>query len=175
MKNKTLRHTVYAAACLALAFVLPFITANNQQLGNALSLMHIPVLLCGFICGWPWGLAVGAIAPILRSLIIGMPPMMPIAFAMAFELAAYGFVAGLLYKLLPKKIPYIYVSLIGAMIVGRLVGGCVKFILAGFGKGEFSLAMFWQSYFVTALPGIAVHIVVVPLIVIALKKAKLAD
>ena len=80
--------------------------------------MHIPVLLCGFICGWPWGLLVGLFAPILRSVTLGMPPLFPTAVCMAFELAAYGAVAGILYKTLPKKKCFIYCALLGAMVIG---------------------------------------------------------
>ena len=97
---KTVKRLVYSALLLALALVLPFLTGQIPQIGSALSPMHIPVLLCGFVCGAPWGMAVGLIAPIMRSLLFQMPPMWPTAFAMAFELAAYGFATGLLYKLL---------------------------------------------------------------------------
>ena len=81
--NDSLKKMIYAALCLALCMVLPFLTANNPMLGNVFCLMHIPVLLCGFICGPWWGLAVGAIAPLLRSVTIGMPPLFPTAVAMA--------------------------------------------------------------------------------------------
>ena len=125
-KQKSLRRLILAALFLALAFVLPFLTGQIPQIGSALCPMHIPALLCGFFCG-PWyGLAVGAAAPLLRSLIYGMPPLMPTGIAMCFELAAYGFVAGLLYKLLPKKNGYIYVSLISAMLAGRVVWGIAR-------------------------------------------------
>ena len=69
-----LRRLVYSALFLALALLLPFLTGQIPQIGSALNPMHIPVLLCGFVCGWPWGLAVGLIAPLLRHLLFGMPP-----------------------------------------------------------------------------------------------------
>ena len=115
------RRLTYAAMCLALALLLPFLTGQNQKLGSMLCLMHIPVLLCGFLCGWPWGLAVGFIAPLLRSVIFGMPPMPVVAVPMAFELATYGVAAGFLYRKFPKTIPGIYASLVIAMITGRIV------------------------------------------------------
>ena len=92
---------------LALALVLPFLTGQIPEIGSMLCPMHLPALLCGFMCGWPWGLAVGLISPLLRSVIFGMPPMFPTAVSMAFEMAAYGAVSGLLYRLLPKKKGYI--------------------------------------------------------------------
>ena len=173
--NKKLRRLVFAAVCLALAYVLPFLTGQIPEIGSRLCPMHIPVLLCGFICG-PWyGLAVGLIAPILRSLTLGMPPLFPTAVAMCFELGAYGLFAGLFYRLFPKKPGYIYVTLIIAMILGRLVWGAVMYLLTFLGKAKFGLETFWMSGFVNALPGIILQIVVIPPIVMAFKKAKLMD
>lgn len=171
-QKKLIRTLTLAAMCLALAIVLPFLTMQIPQIGQALSPMHIPALLCGFICGPFWGAAVGFVAPLLRHLMFGMPPLMT-AIAMAFELAAYGFFAGLFYKILPKKIPYIYVSLVGAMIVGRIVWGIVKFFIAIAQASEFTLAAFIAGAVTGAIPGIICHIILVPLIVIALKKARL--
>lgn len=169
-KQKSLRRLILAALFLALAFVLPFLTGQIPQIGSALCPMHIPVLLCGFFCG-PWyGLAVGAAAPLLRSLIYGMPPLMPTGIAMCFELAAYGFAAGLLYKLLPKKNGYIYVSLISAMLAGRVVWGIARVVLAGLTHSEFVWSAFLAGAFVNAVPGIILHILLVPTLVMALKK-----
>ena len=114
-RSKHIKNLTAAGICLALCLYLPFLTGQNQQLGNALSPMHIPVLLCGFICGPYYAAVVGLIAPLLRFMIFAMPPM-PTGVAMCFELAAYGVVAGLLYNALPKKIPFIYVALITAML-----------------------------------------------------------
>ena len=71
-QNKTLK-MVTAALCLALAFVLPFLTGQIPEVGSMLCPMHSPVLLCGFVCGWPWGLVVGFTAPLFRSLTLGAP------------------------------------------------------------------------------------------------------
>lgn len=169
-KQKSLRRLILAALFLALAFVLPFLTGQIPQIGSALCPMHIPALLCGFFCG-PWyGLAVGAAAPLLRSLIYSMPPLMPTGIAMCFELAAYGFVAGLLYKLLPKKNGYIYVSLISAMLAGRVVWGIARVVLAGLTHSEFVWSAFLAGAFVNAVPGIILHILLVPTLVMVLKK-----
>ena len=168
-----IRRLVYAAVCLALAFVLPFLTGQIPQIGSMLSPMHLPVLLCGFLCGWPYGLAVGFAAPLLRSLILGMPPMMPTAAAMAFELAAYGALSGLFCRVFPKKTGYLYLSLLLAMLGGRAVWGLAMWLIMGLSGGAFTLAAFWTGAFVRALPGIAVQIVLVPLIVLALRRAGL--
>ena len=92
-KSSHVRRLTYAALFLALALVLPFLTGQIPRIGSMLCPMHFPALLCGFVCGWPYGLAVGLIAPVLRSALFGMPPMYPTAVAMALELAAYGAVS----------------------------------------------------------------------------------
>ena len=165
------RRLTYAALCLALALVLPFLTGQIPQIGSMLCPMHIPVLLCGFLCGWPWGLAVGFIAPLLRSVLFGMPPMIPGAVAMAFELAVYGGLSGFLYRKLPKTIPGIYISLLIAMIAGRVVWGIARLILAGVAGNGFTFAMFLSSAITTAIPGIILQLVLIPVIVYALEKA----
>ena len=107
------RDLVLAALFLALAFVLPMITGHVPQIGNMLCPMHFPVLLAGFVLGGPWGLALGFAAPLLRSVLFGMPPMYPIAIAMAFELATYGAVAGFMYRKVQHTLPMIYAALSG--------------------------------------------------------------
>ena len=171
MKKQTTHALTYAAVCLALALVLPFLTGQLPQIGNALSPMHIPTFLCGFLCGWPYGLLVGFIAPLLRCFLFDMPPFST-ALPMAFELATYGFIVGFIYKLLPKKAVCIYVSLLSAMVCGRIVWGFVRFIIAGLNKTQFSLSAFWAGAVANAIPGIILHIVLVPIIVMALEKAK---
>ena len=131
MKKTDVKTLVLSALFLALALVLPFLTGQIPEIGSMLCPMHIPVLLCGFFCGWPWGLAVGFIAPLLRSLLFGMPPMFPVAVSMAFELATYGSISGLLYRKLPQNKLSVYISLLTAMIAGRLVWGLVRFLAQG--------------------------------------------
>ena len=164
---------VFSALYLAIALVLPFMTGQIPQIGAMLSPMHIPVLLCGFVCGWQWGMAVGLIVPILRSLLFGMPAMYPTAIAMTFELAAYGIISGLMYRALPKKTWSIYVSLITAMIGGRLVWGAARFALAGLSGTEFPMSAFLAGAVINAVPGIILHIVLIPVLVKALERAKL--
>ena len=173
MKRNYILKLTYSAACIALAMLLPLLTWQDAKLGNMFSLMHIPVILCGFLCGWEWGLPVGFISPLLRSLIFGMPPIFPTAVAMAFELAAYGLIAGLLYKIFPKKNGFIYVTLIAAMVGGRIVGGAAQFIIAGIKSTTYTVGMFFTSYFANAIPGIVLHIILIPLIVMALRNEKL--
>lgn len=168
----SVKKLVLAALCLALCLVLPFLTGQIPQIGAMLSPMHIPVLLCGFLCGWPYALVVGLIAPLLRHVLFGMPPIMT-ALVMTFELAAYGAAAGIFYKLLPKKNAYLYVALILAMLAGRVVYGVASLIILGISGSAFTFQAFLTGAFLTAWPGILCHIILIPLIVIALKKANL--
>lgn len=171
-QNNHTQKLVYAALFLAIALVLPFLTGQIPQIGKMLSPMHFPVILCGFLCGWPWGLAVGAVAPILRSMLFSMPQMFPMAVSMAFELAAYGVISGIMYKLLPKKTSSIYIALITAMILGRVIYSCVQFILLGMNTGLAGLAGLWTASVTTAIPGIILQILIIPVLVKALHKNK---
>lgn len=173
MKNNKILKMVLAALCLALAYVLPFLTGQIPEIGSMLCPMHLPVLLCGFVCGWQWGLIVGCIAPILRSLTLGMPPLFLTALCMAFELAAYGSIAGLMHKILPKKKPYIYCSLLIAMIAGRVVWGTVMFICLGISGGGFTFAAFLAGAVTNAIPGIIVQIILIPILVMVLENPKI--
>ena len=176
MKTKNaspVRQLVPAALFLALAFVLPLLTGQVPKVGNMLCPMHFPVLLCGFVLGGPWGLAVGFIAPLVRSVLFGMPPMFPIAIAMAFELATYGAVAGFMYRKVQHTLPMIYATLVTSMVAGRLVWGAVRFVLAGLSGSSFPFSAFLSGAVLTAVPGIVAQLILIPLIVAALQKAKL--
>lgn len=171
--NKNIQRLTYSALYLAIALVLPFLTGQIPQIGSMLCPMHIPALLCGFVCGWGWGLAVGFIAPLLRSVLFGMPDMFPTAVSMAFELAVYGAAAGALYRALPRKTVSVYLSLIIAMIAGRLVWGVMRYLLAGLAHSAFTPALFLAGAVTTAIPGIILHIILIPALVIAMDKARL--
>lgn len=178
MNTKTVspaRRIVLAALFLALAFLLPMVTGHVPQVGNMLCPMHFPILLCGFVLGGPWGLAVGFIAPLVRSVLFGMPPMFPIAIAMAFELAAYGLVSGVLWHKVKHTVSMMYASLVTAMVAGRLVWGAVRFVLAGLTGSSFPFSAFLSGALLTAVPGIVAQLVLIPLILIALQKAKFMD
>ena len=159
---------VLSSMFLALALVLPFFTGQIKEIGSMLCPMHIPVLLCGFFCGWKWGLVTGFIAPILRSALFGMPVMFPMAICMAFELATYGAISGLLYRILPPKKSSVYVSLLTAMVCGRLVWGAARFLATGADVTQFGLSAFWAGAVTSAIPGIIIQIILIPILVISL-------
>jgi thiamine transporter ThiT len=175
MKKSSVRNLAYSGLFLALCLLLPFLTGQIPQFGNMLLPMHLPVLLCGFICGWPYGLAVGFISPLLRSMLFGMPPMFPTAVAMAFELAVYGLLSGLFYKIFPKKNVFIYVSLLLAMVGGRLIWGAVAYLLFGIAGTALTWQMFLSGAILVAWPGILIQIVLIPVIVMAINRTKRLD
>ena len=168
------RRLTYAALYLAIAMVLPFVTGQIPEIGSALCPMHIPVLLCGFICGWKWGLAVGFVAPLLRSVVFGMPVMFPSAVAMAFELAVYGCMTGWLYRKLPRKTGITYAVLLLSMAAGRIAWGAVRVVLAGLSGSSFSWALFLAGAFTNAIPGIILQLVLIPVLVAAMERAGLS-
>ena len=173
MSSLQVRKLTYAALYLAIAMALPFVTGQIPEIGSMLCPMHIPALLCGFMCGWPWGLAVGFIAPLLRSVVFGMPAMFPGAVAMAFELAVYGGTAGILYRLLPRKKWAVYAVLVLSMIAGRIVWGIARLILAGLSGNSFTWALFIAGAITNAIPGIIMHLILIPVLVIVMDRAGL--
>lgn len=168
--KKNTKDMVIAALCLALCMVLPFLTGQIPQIGSMISPMHFPVLICGFVCGPVYGAIVGFIAPLLRYVLFGMPPILPTGIAMCFELAAYGAVSGSLYGILPRKKPYVYVSLVIAMLAGRLCWGIARVIMTAAGKYAFTWKAFMTGAFLNAVPGIVLQIIIVPLVVFAVEK-----
>ncbi len=175
MHRNQIRRLTLTAMFIALGYLLPFLTGQIPQFGAMLSPMHIPALLCGFVCGWQYGLVAGAIMPLLRSATLGMPPMFPTAVAMAFELAAYGCAAGLLYRALPKHIAFVYVALALSMLIGRAVWGLASAVLMMGTENAFTTQAFLAGAFINAWPGIVLHILVIPPVVLGLRRAKLMD
>lgn len=168
------RNLIYTALCTALGIVLPFAFHGVPNAGSIFLPMHIPVLLCGLICGWEYGVFCGALTPFLSSVLTGMPPA-PILPGMVVELAVYGLVAGLAIKIIKTRSEYagIFASLIVAMLAGRIVYGLMNAFI--FRAGSFSISAWLTASFVTALPGIAAQIVIIPALVFALRKAKIVE
>ena len=165
------KRMVLSALFLALGMVLPLLTMQIKEVGDTLLPMHLPVMLCGFVCGGWYGLAVGLVLPFLRSVCFGMPPLFPNAVWMAAELATYGAVTGFLYKdVFKQKLWWMYSSLISAMIAGRIVWGITKAALLIPRGKTFTLQAFVAGGFADALPGIVLQLVLIPPIVKLLEK-----
>ena len=160
------------AIMIALCTILP-ILFHMAALGSAFAPMHIPVLLCGLICGSWYGACCGLIGPIISSLLTGMPAP-TILISMVPELITYGIITGLLMRIVRTGIRSadLYISLVTAMLAGRIVAGIAKALLYMSNGESFTLALWISSHFVTALPGIICHLIVVPLLMMALYKAR---
>ena len=178
--NQKTKDMVSAALCVALGLIVPQVfhlipfVGTVPNLGGVFLPMHIPVLLCGFLCGWKYGLAVGFVLPLLRSATLGMPPMFPTGIAMAFELAAYGFLAGFLYaRSRWQCVISLYRCLIAAMIGGRIVWAVARVILSGVSGQAFTWQMFLSGAFLTAIPGIILQLVFIPAVMVALDRTGL--
>lgn len=172
MKNKNTNRFVLAAMFLAVGLILPFFTGQIPQVGKLLLPMHIPVFLCGLICGWKYGMVVGFMTPLVRSMLFGMPVLFPTAVGMAFELMTYGFLIGFLYERSHWKcIRSLYRCMLLTMLGGRLVYGLVEIILLGF--GGFTIKAYLMSTFVYAVPGIIAQLIIIPAIMFALNKTGL--
>ena len=176
MKNtrQTTKNFVLAAMFMALGLVLPFLTGQIQQIGNMLLPMHLPVLVCGLICGWQYGAVVGFVLPLLRFVLFGMPPIYPMGVSMAFELATYGFLVGWLYSHSRWQcIISLYRCLLAAMVGGRLVWGAVRVLLSGVAGQAFTWEMFLSGALLTAVPGIILQLTLIPALMLALDRTGL--
>lgn len=174
MIKKRINKTALGAMFLAIGIILPFFTGQIPQVGSMLLPMHIPVFLCGLICGGRYGAAVGFIMPLMRSFLFGMPPIFPTAIAMAFELAAYGLISGFLYANARWHcIKSLYRCMIAAMLGGRAIWGIVMLVLLGIGTEGFTAAAFISGAFLNAVPGIILQFIMIPGIMLALDKTHL--
>ena len=174
MTMSSARRVTLCAVCIALCYALP-LAFHSVGLGGTLSPMHIPVLLCGLLCGSGSGLICGIAGPILSSLLSGMPPM-TMLIRMLPELCVYGLAGGLAMKYIRtgSAVADTYICQIIAMILGRIAGGIATAVFFTVTSGVYSLGLWVTSYFVEAVPGIVTHLVLVPVLVLALQKAKLA-
>lgn len=169
--NKNIRNLTISGFMLALGLVLPFLTGQIPQIGRALLPMHLPVFLCALICGWKYGLLVGAVIPLLRHLLFTMPPFQ-VAIAMTFEMATYGLAAGYIYFKMKKSNPVaaVYTALVSAMILGRIVWGIAQMILMGVQGNPFGFQAFLGGALFSAIPGIILQLVLVPALILLLEK-----
>lgn len=171
MPISSVKKLVFTAVCAALCLILPMAFHAIPNAGQVMLPMHIPVLLCGLVCGWPFGAVCGLIGPFLSSVITSMPPaaMLP---SMMVECAVYGFISGLLMKYVRtgKSGADLYISLIPAMAAGRIAAGFAKAWIFTPGVSPFAWV---TTSLVTGIPGIVLQLVLMPLVVTALTRARL--
>ena len=171
MKMSYAKKIVFSAVCAALCVVLPMAFHTIQNAGSIFLPMHIPVLLCGLLCGWPYGLVCGILGPTLSSLLTSMPPaaMLP---SMIVECAAYGCVTGLMMRFVRtgKTFPELYISMVTAMVLGRVLSGLAKSLVFAPGTAPFAWV---TTSLVAGIPGIVIQLILIPLVVMSLTRAKL--
>lgn len=177
VKEKTVRSKTYtlvlSALFLAIGIVLPIFTGQIPQVGKMLLPMHLPVLLCGLICGWQYGGAVGFVLPFLRYAMFGVPPM-PNGVAMAFELAAYGIIVGVLYSRSRWQcVIALYRALLAAMVGGRLVWAAARAVMTGVASVPFTWEIFLADAFLNAIPGVILQLILIPALMVALHRTGL--
>ena len=167
--REALRRLVLAAMFLAIGLILPFFTGQIQQIGNMLLPMHIPVLLCGLVCGWQYGALVGAVLPLFRFVLFGMPPIDPTGIAMAVELCIYGLAIGFIFGMFKKQgLLAVYVSLVVAMILGRVAWGGSMTVLLSMQGNSFTFAAFLSGAILNAIPGIILQLLLIPAVMSSL-------
>lgn len=171
-KMTSVKKSIITAVCIALCYVLPLMFHGIQNAGSIFCPMHIPVFICGLVCGWPYGLLCGLAGPALSSALSGMPPVAYLP-SMMVELAIYGLAAGLMMKLVHTKSTYadLYISLIVAIICGRVLAGVAKALI--FARGSYTISAWVAGSVVTSWPGTVIQLVFIPTIVFALMKSHL--
>ncbi len=174
MKKENLQKLVLSAMFFALGLVLPFLTGQIREIGNMLLPMHIPVLLCGLICGWKYGGVIGFFVPIVRSLIFGMPVLYPNAVGMAFELLTYGLITGLLFQRSQShSAKKLFATLLVTVVSGRIVWAIAQIFMLGLGDEGFTFAIFLSKGLINAIPGLILQFTLIPAIILVLKRANL--
>lgn len=171
MKQNAVKRLCICGICVALCYVLP-VALHAVGAGSILSPMHIPVLLCGLVCGGTYGMVCGLMGPLLSSILSGMPTATALIF-MVPELMAYGLVSGVCISWIRtgKTVADLYIALVSAMLLGRIAGGIAKAMFF-IGTGEaFGIAAWVSGYFITSAPGIVAHLVLIPALVLVLMGA----
>ncbi len=168
----TVKKSALCAVCIALCYVLPLTLHGVQDAAKVLCPMHIPVFLCGLVCGWQYGLFCGIAGPALSSAISAMPPAAYLP-AMMVELAVYGGVSGLMMKLVHTKSTYadLYISLVSAILSGRILAGVAKTYI--FMSGSYGMKAWIAGSVIESLPGTVIQLVLIPSLVFALMRAHL--
>ena len=176
MKLNTTKRLVLSGLFFAIGLLLPMITGQLPTIGRMLLPMHIPVLLCGFICSWQYGLVVGLLLPVTRFFLFTTPNLFPDALAMTFELGAYGLLAGLVWSLTRRKnIGTVYLALAIAMLGGRVIYGLAKQMVMGLTDAPFTWEIFLAKAFVDAVPGIVLQLVFIPGILLVLGRSRFIE
>lgn len=169
---------IVSAGLIALAAVLPQLIhlALGAPGGVKWLPMYLPVLIGGCLLGTKWGLAVGALSPMVSFIVtsaIGEP--MPSAARLPFmmvELTVFAAVSGLFTKKIADNGLWAFLAVILAQLSGRAVFLGLAALTQSF--TQFTASMIW-SQIQTGFIGLAVQAMLVPVVIIALRKVMIKD
>lgn len=161
-----------ALLCVVLGLLLPWAFQWVKNGEQVLLLLHLPVLLCGMLCGPAYGLSCGMLIALLPEFLPGIAGV-SLSTGQLWELTIYGFLAGLLTYLLAAAPPVlnVSVSLLGAMLLGRVFWGLLEAFV--FSPG-YTWNMWVRESFVVCLPGIVLQLAMIPLVTLALRRCNVA-
>lgn len=167
MMKLTSKQITLTALFITLGIILPIVFHQTGIAGRIFLPMHIPVFLAGIFVGPIGGLIVGLVCPVLSFLLTGMPPPYAVPL-MSLELTAYGVSMGILIKII--KLPIL--SLLLAMILGRLAFALGLFVFGLFLSLPYGPEAFIKVSVITGLPGIALQLILIPLLIETIQLAK---
>lgn len=165
MKTKKLVLSGFFIAC---GVILPMVFHMFSMGGTVFLPMHIPVLIAGYFLGPMYGAAVGIVTPIISGLLTGMPPLVPVMPIMAFELCGYGLFTGLIFE----KTNKIYLSLISAMVAGRLLAIVGAFVISLTLAPKINPIAYVVGGLSIAIPGMIIQLIFIPMLIKLLFKNK---
>lgn len=177
-KTKLTVKSIVAVSLVALAVLLPQIVhlAAGQAGGVTWLPMYLPVLLAGCLLGTSWGLAVGVASPLVSFALTSlwgsaMPASARLPFMIA-ELAVFAAVSGLFSKNIFKNGLFAFAATALAIVCGRAVFMLSVIIFQS--VAPFTPALVW-SQIQSGLAGAAAQAVLVPLVVMAVRRLMLKD
>jgi len=167
MCNETgrLRHLVLNAMIMALGLTLPM-AFHAVGLGSKFTPMLLPLLLNGFLSPLGWAVLIGGLTPLVSSLTTGMPPLYPpVAVVMSVECMVLAATARFVYCATRGRV---WPAAVAAVVCGRAVSLSLSWLVASYLDLPQRLSV--AASFVQGLPGIALQLSVVPLIVVLIHR-----
>ena len=170
--------TLVSAGLVALAVILPQLVhlALGQPGGVKWLPMYLPVLIGGCLLGAKWGFAVGILSPLVSFIITSaMGDPMPMAARLPFmmaELTVFALVSGLFTNKIAKNGMWAFPAVILAQVTGRAV--FLGLIALTKSMTNFTVPMIW-SQIQTGFIGLLAQALIVPVIIIGLRKLMVKD
>lgn len=169
------KRLVFSVIFTTLAVAFSFFSIIDANVENTLMPVHIPVLLGSFVCGGPLGFFIGLAAPLLKFLLFSSPAPLSDVVCCSFELAVCGCFGGYLFRSLPAKLPFYALNTAISLLAAKTTYFVLKYLITIFFAGtDLAPEVFISNHLIPALVGIAFQSVVIPIVVVVFKKAKIA-